>query len=79
MGVATSPDKVTYAQTANLRNHVREQGIAGNIKRNAQEHICTALIKLAGQLAILYKKLEQGMAGWQGNRSRFFRIPARYN
>ena len=62
MGISTRPDKVTDTKVADLGNHMGKKSITGNVKRYAQEHIGTTLIKLARQFAILHKKLEQGMA-----------------
>ena len=40
-----------------------EQGIAGNIERNAKEHVGAALIELAAQPAVCNIELEERVAG----------------
>jgi hypothetical protein len=37
MSIATSPDKVTDLQITDLRDHMRQQSIAGNIKWYTQK------------------------------------------
>jgi hypothetical protein len=37
VGIATSPDKVTNLQITDLRDHMRQQSIAGNIKWYTQK------------------------------------------
>ena len=36
-------------KVAYLGNHMREQGVGGDVERNAQKQIGTALIELAGE------------------------------
>ena len=55
---------ITDVQITDLRNHMRQQGIAGNVKRDAQKHISTTLVQLAREFAVMHKKLEQGMTRW---------------
>lgn len=58
MGVAKSVDEVAWLQSTHLRHHHRQQRIAGNIERHAQEDVGTSLIELARKLAIVDVKLE---------------------
>ncbi len=54
---------------------VCEQRVGGDIERNAQEEVGTALVELAGQLTISHVELEQGVTGRQGHFIYFGRIP----
>ena len=63
VGVAGRMHKLSGLQAAHLRYHEREQGVGGNVEGNAQEHVCAALIQLAGKLAIGHVELEKAMAG----------------
>jgi hypothetical protein len=68
--------KSPTSQVALLRDHVREQRVAGDVERHAQEDVGAALVQLAGQLAVGDVELEEGVAGRQrhlrdvGRRSR---------
>ena len=72
MGIASSVDKVTWFISCHLGHHLQEECIAGNIERNAEEGIGTALIKLQRQTPFLVRilssragiELENGVAGW---------------
>ena len=50
MAVAAGPDEVADVEVALLRHHVREQRIAGDVERHAEEDVGAALVELAGQL-----------------------------
>jgi hypothetical protein len=39
-------------QTCDVRNHVGEQGVAGNVEGHAQAHVAGALVQLAVQVAL---------------------------
>ena len=58
MQIAKRVDEVAGLQAADLRDHQREQRVAGDVERHAQENIRAALVKLAAQLAIAHVKLE---------------------
>ena len=49
VAIAAGPDEVAYIEIALLRDHVREQGVAGDVERHAEEEVGAALIKLAGE------------------------------
>ena len=57
--------KLTDIQITLLGNHVRQQGVRGNIKRYAQEQIGASLVKLAGELAVGHVELEKAVTGCQ--------------
>lgn len=45
--VTARPDKLTHLQAADRRHHMRQQCIAGDVERHAEEHIGAALVELA--------------------------------
>ena len=70
-----SVDEFAGFQSANLRDHQRQQRVAGDVERHAQEHVRAALIKLAAQFAFVHVKLEQRVAGRQRHLVDFAGIP----
>ena len=46
--VAQRVDEFTRLQAGNLGDHQGEQGVRGDVERNAQEHVGRALVQLAG-------------------------------
>ena len=75
MQIAEGVDEVAGLQAANLRDHQREQRVAGDVERHAEENIRAALVKLAAQFAVADVKLEQRVARRQRHLSDFTRIP----
>ena len=63
VGIAEGVDEISWLVAANLCNHHCKQGVGGDIERDAQKDISTALIELAGQFAIGNVELEEGVAG----------------
>ena len=63
--VTARPDELTDLESADVRNHVCQQCVAGDVEGHAQEHVSTALVQLARQLAIVHIELEQCMARLQ--------------
>lgn len=63
VGVTASPDEFPRLIPAHLSHHHGQQSVGGDVEREAQEHISTALIELAGQLAVGDVELEQTVAG----------------
>jgi len=59
-------DKFSRFQPGRLGHHQSKQSIGGNVERNTQENVATALVHLAGELAVGHIKLEQKVTGWQG-------------
>src|SRR5262245_1392703 len=51
VAVAARPDEVADLEVALLREHVREQGVARDVERNAEEDVRAALIQLAAEAA----------------------------
>ena len=77
MAVAAGPDKVTDIQITLLSNHVREQRIARNVKRYAEEDVAASLIKLAGQFSLSHIELEEHVARRQSHLIDFSDVPGR--
>jgi hypothetical protein len=50
VAVAAGPDEVADVQVALLRQHVRQQRVAGDVEGHAQEDVGAALVELAAQL-----------------------------
>jgi len=78
VGVAKGVDEVPWFIAADLSHHQRQQCIAGNIEGHAQENVGTALVKLAGELAVCDIELEQGVAGRQRHLLDVGGIPGAY-
>src|SRR5260363_303546 len=62
MTIAAAPNQLSDRQMALLRQQMRKQCIARNIKRRAQKDILTAAIQQAAQLCLMHIKLRQTMA-----------------
>jgi hypothetical protein len=75
MQVAERVDEFARLQPADLRDHQREQRIAGDVERHAEKNIRAALIHLAAQFAVAHIKLKQRMAWRQHHLSDFAWIP----
>ena len=62
-------DKVAGFESADLGDHHRQQGIAGNIEGDSEKEVGTALVELAGKFAALGidVELEETVAGRQGH------------
>ena len=48
--IAEAVHEVADVQVALLRDHVGEQGVAGDVEGHSQKQIGTALVQLAGEL-----------------------------
>ena len=75
MQVAEGVDEIARLQIANLRDHQREQRVAGDVERHAEKNIRTALVKLAAQFTFTHIKLKQRMTRRQRHALNFARIP----
>ena len=75
MQVAKGVDEVARLQSANLRDHQREQRVAGDVERHAQKNIRAALVKLAAQFTVAHIKLKHRMARRQGHAVNVGDIP----
>ena len=63
--VAQRVHEVADLETSHLGNHVREQGVGGDVERHAEEDVGAALVELAGQPALGDVELEHRVAGRQ--------------
>ena len=79
VAVTTGPDKVADFEVALLRQHMRQERVACNIKRHTQENIAGALIELAGEFPVGHINLEHHMAGRQSHLGQLGHIPCRYD
>src|SRR6186713_1508742 len=67
--------EISGFEPANLRYHEGQQGIGGNVERDTQEAVGTALVELTAQTALRHIELENGMTGHQGHGRQFRHIP----
>ena len=73
--VAERVNEIARFQIANLRDHPREQRVAGDVEGHAEKQIRTALVKLAAQFTVLHKKLKQRVARRQRHLLDFADVP----
>src|SRR3954467_3580259 len=80
--VAAGPYEVADVEVALLRKHVREERVARDVERDAQEDISAALVELAaetGASALLARRpdveLEERMAGHEGHLLKIGHVP----
>ena len=71
--------KITGLQAADLRQHQRQQRIAGDVERHAEENIGAALIQLAAEFAVGHIKLKKRVARRQRHLVEFGHIPRRHD
>src|SRR5579863_468004 len=75
MHIPEGVNKLSRCQITNLRHHQRQQGITGDIERDPEEHIRTALIQLTAQPPIRDIELEQRMTRHQRHLGQISYIP----
>lgn len=75
VGVAKGVDELSRVEPADLGHHHGQEGVGGDVERNAQEHVGAPLIQLAGETALGNVELEEGMAGSQGHHGNLGDIP----
>ena len=67
-------------QTAMMGQQVRQEGVRGDIERNTQTDIATALVQGARQaISLTHVKLAQDVAGGQRHFVQLTRIPCRHD
>src|SRR5436189_5961603 len=79
MQIAKGVDEVARSKIDSLRHHHRKQRVRCNIERDTEKQICTSLIKLTTQFAVLYVKLEEEMTRRQRDLVDLSRIPRAYD
>jgi hypothetical protein len=77
MGVAQGVDEVAGLKTRDLRDHRRQQGVARDVERHAEEHVGGALVELARQPSVRDVELEQAVAGRQRHPVEVGWVPGR--
>ncbi len=77
--VARGVNEVTRLQSCDLRHHLKQQGIAGNVERHAKERVSAALIELQREAAIGDVELEDGVARRKRHAVHLGHIPRRDN
>ncbi len=65
MGVAQRVDEIARLQPRDLRHHLQQQGVRGDVERDAQEDVGAPLVELQAQPARRHVELEEGVAGRQ--------------
>ena len=79
MGVAKGVNEIPDFQAADLRHHMSEQRVAGDIKWHAEENIGAALIELTGEFTVRDVKLEKTMTRRQSHLVNIGGVPCRDN
>jgi hypothetical protein len=79
MRIAKRMHEIADAQPADLRDHVREQRIAGDVERNAEEDVAAALVQLATEPTIDHVELEHRVARHQGHLRQLGDVPGRHD
>lgn len=59
--IAYGVDEIAWTQACDLRYHVKEEGIAGDVEWDSEEHVGRALIELQGETAIANIELIEAM------------------
>ena len=75
VAVATAPDEIADIQICLLGEHMSEQRVGRDVERYAEEGIRTALVQLAGELAVSNVKLKHAMTGGQRHVRHISDIP----
>ena len=78
MRVAEGVHKVAVLKSRGLRNHHREECIAGYVERHAKEYVGRTLVELARQTPVGHIELEQNVARRQRHLVDLAHIPRRY-
>lgn len=60
--IAQCVDKVPGLQISDVRNHVRQQGVAGDVEGHAETHVGRALVHLAGEVPVGDVELDEAVA-----------------
>lgn len=79
MDVPKGVDKIADLVAAHLCQHMGEEGIRGDVERNAEEQIGTALIQLTAEFAFGYVELKEHVTGWQRHPFNFGYVPGTHD
>lgn len=77
VGIAKGVDEVAILQAAGLCNHHGEEGVGGNVERNAKEDVGGALVELAAEAAVGYIELKEDVARREVHGLELANIPCR--
>ena len=82
MAVTAGPHELARLHTDLLRNQVGQQGVGGDVKGHAQEHVGATLVQLAGELlhavrALVHVELEERVTGRKRHVVHLDRVPRR--
>ena len=75
--VAECVNKRAGLESADLRDHEREECVGGDIEGHAEEEVCAALVELATEFAVLDIELKQRMAWCEGHEVELGGVPCR--
>lgn len=56
-----------HLEPRDVRDHVGQQCVAGNVERHPEAHVARALVQLARQLTVAHVELAQSVAGGQSH------------
>src|SRR5215471_20935785 len=79
MTIAAGPDELARDEIALLREQVREQRVARDVERHAEEHIGTALVHLAGQTARRHVQLKERVAWHEPHALELTHVPGAHH
>ena len=77
MRVTERVHELARAKPAHVRDHHRQQRVARDVERHAEEHVRATLIELTRQLTVLHVELEERVARRERDLVGLFRVPAR--
>ena len=75
VGIAEGVDETARLEAGHLRHHQGEEGVGGDVERHTEEHVGTALVQLARQLAVADVELEHHVARRQRHLLNLAHIP----
>jgi len=73
--IATGPDELPWDEIALLCEQVREQPVARDVERYAEEHIGAALVDLAGQPPRRHVELKERVARHEPHALELTHVP----
>ena len=75
MRVAEGVDELSDLEVGDLRDHVREERIGGDVEGNAEEEVARALVELAREPSIRDVELEQRVTRGEGHARQVGHVP----
>ena len=77
--VAAGPDELTDVEADLLGDHMRQQRVAGDVERDAEEQVGAALVELARQPTVRDVELEQRVARRKCHLRNLRDVPRRHD